>query len=139
MFVNQYLSYSVRPSVSSRKLLQISFFWAAYMDSILSSRKGQWFFFFQSEGFLALQIKRGAFVREKVSFSELRESDRRYFNNFVEIENTLLSKFSANNLFRAPLVLNCCTPALQLFSQFRTLVGLMEDRAALCPFWSSNS
>lgn len=110
------------------------------MDSILSSRKGQWFFFcfFQSEGFLALQVKRGAFVRE-VSFSELRESDRRYFNNFVEIENTCLPKFAANNLFRAPLVLNCCTPALQLFSQFRTLVGLMEDRAALCPFWSSNS
>lgn len=129
----------MRPSVSSRKLLQISFFCAAHMDSILSSRKGEWFFFYQSEGFLALQVKRGAFVREKVSFSELRESDRRYFNNFVEIENTCLSKFSANNLFRAPLVLNCCTPALQLFSQFRTLVGLMEDRAALCPFWSSNS
>jgi len=92
--------------VRGRKLLQISFFSAPHMDLFLSDGWCQWLFLLQSEGFLALQVKRGSYFRKRV----------------------LLTKrtVSANVLFRAPLVLNCknsCTPELQLFLQFRTILG----------------
>jgi len=86
----------------------------------------QWLFLLQLEGFLALQVKRGSYFRKRVLLTERSVSDKRYFSNFTEIQNTCLSEFFANVLFRGPLVLNyknSCTPELQLFLQFRTIEG----------------
>jgi len=96
------------------------------MDFVLITGRCQWLFLLQSEGFLALQVKRGSYFRKRVLLTERTVSDKRYFSDFTEIQNTCLSEFSANFLFRAPLVLNCknsCTPELQLFLQFRTILG----------------
>ena len=47
------------------------------MDLFLSGGRGQWLLLYQSEGFLALQVKRGAYFRDRVSFFEFTESDKR--------------------------------------------------------------
>ena len=75
---------------------------AAHMDLFLSDGRGHWLFLFQFELFLALQVNCVAFFRDRVSFSELTESDKRSM-----ILQKLRIPVCLNILFRAPLVLYC--------------------------------
>ena len=50
---------------------------AAHMDLFLSNGRGHRLFLLQFELFLALQVKGVAYFWDRVSFSELTESDKR--------------------------------------------------------------
>ena len=92
---------------------------------------------FQSEGFSRKLSVGLLFGRSR--FLSLRNLTKDISMTLPKSKIPVCLNFSANNLFRSPLVLNCCTPALQLFLQFRTLEGLREESAVLCPFCSSYS